>query len=166
MERAGRLQEQKRKEVDETSGSEPVKVAFNLGPKSRPRQQEPPKEQPPGAAVEISTFSSADVRVEPTTSNNVGEGAEEEEEEEAVDEKSTASMLEKKAQAPKMSLSFSSKPKRVNPLMKKNPLLKKKAEPAPEPEKKMSNAERIMREEMERKRKADERIEARKKQRL
>ena len=41
-------------------------------------------------------------------------------------------------------------------MAKKNPLSKKKDGDASEPEKKMSNAERIMREEMEAKRKAQE----------
>ncbi|KAF2716633.1 hypothetical protein K431DRAFT_278505 [Polychaeton citri CBS 116435] len=60
---------------------------------------------------------------------------------------------------PKMSLSGLSKAKPANPLMarSKNPLAAKKSAFAPEPEKKMSNAERIMKEEMERKRAMDER---------
>jgi DNA/RNA-binding protein KIN17 len=57
----------------------------------------------------------------------------------------------------KVSLSLAKKGKPVNPLAKKNPFAKKKEVFAPEPEKKMSNLERIMKEDLERKRLAEER---------
>lgn len=60
--------------------------------------------------------------------------------------------------APKLSLNMAPKPKRVNVFSSKhNPLKEKKAAPVVEEPKKMSAAERIMREEMERKRMRDER---------
>lgn len=60
--------------------------------------------------------------------------------------------------APKLSLDLGSKPKRVNVFSSKaNPLKEKKPAPKVEEPKKMSAAERIMREEMERKRMRDDR---------
>ncbi|KAF2206344.1 hypothetical protein CERZMDRAFT_53283 [Cercospora zeae-maydis SCOH1-5] len=60
---------------------------------------------------------------------------------------------------PKMSTSSlaAAKKKNANPLAKKNPFAKKAEVVRAEPEKKMSNAERIMKEELERKRAAEER---------
>ena len=70
-----------------------------------------------------------------------------------------AANKEKESVAPgKVSSSLAQKPKpTINPLAKKNPFAKKIDAFVPEPEKKMSNAERIMKEELERKRQAAER---------
>ena len=72
----------------------------------------------------------------------------------------TLPQTEPPASAPapiKLSLSASTKPKNVFAVAKKNPLTMAKKAEMPEPAKKMSEAERIMREEMERKRKYQER---------
>ncbi|EGP85377.1 uncharacterized protein MYCGRDRAFT_46950 [Zymoseptoria tritici IPO323] len=77
---------------------------------------------------------------------------------EKAEEESKADAAEPAAAAPaKVSLSLAKKGKPINPLAKKNPFAKKKEVFAPEPEKKMSNLERIMKEDLERKRLADER---------
>lgn len=139
---------------------EPIKVSLSLGSKAQSKQQDDPKALQPDAPMEISTFSTADLASEPVAAETVTKGGSDE------DEPSRATSAEPEAaasakavvQAPKLSMSLAgSKVKTNNPLMaKKNPLLKKK-EVVVEPEKKMSNAERIMREEMERKRIADTR---------
>ncbi|KAK3716877.1 hypothetical protein LTR37_006227 [Vermiconidia calcicola] len=157
-ERAGRLGESKPKPqlVGEGEGEsvpmEPVKVSLSLGGKGQQKQPDEPKEQAPDAPVEISTFSSTDKPAEPAT-QPANEAKDDE------DEETTQSTPQ--PEKPKMSLSLgASKSKPVNPLMakKSNPLAKKKDSLAPVgPEKKMSNAEKIMREELERKRKAEER---------
>ena len=149
-EKAGRLEEQRKENLrgdNEAVQVEPVKVSLSLGGKaSAKKQPETPStaEAAPDAPVEITTFSSAtDTPTEPAeTSSN-----------------STPQPAQPASGPPKISLG-GSKPKPINPLMakKSNPLSSKgKGVIAPEPDKKMSNAERIMREEMERKRKAEER---------
>jgi DNA/RNA-binding protein KIN17 len=105
--------------------------------------------------VEITTFSAADEPAVAPPDNPLDDVDVQNAEE---DEASPAPVQAK----PKVSMSLGgSKPKYVNPLMAKkstNPLSNKKEKLAPvESEKKMSNAERIMREELERKRKAEER---------
>ena len=153
-EKAGKLNDQKpRDEVDATP-AEPVKVSLNLSGKAA-QKTEQPKQQTEDAPVEISTFSSAGTALKPESAVETAAKTDADVEEKDA---STAPTDPKPAAAPKMSMSLSgNKPKHVNPLMKKNPLSKKSEKVVAEPEKKMSNAERIMREEMERKRKADER---------
>jgi DNA/RNA-binding protein KIN17 len=149
-EKAGRLEEQRKQKAqgaNATVQTEPVKVSLSLGGKASTKKQpetlstaEPASDAP----VEITTFSSTtDAPAEPADTIST----------------STPQQAEQASGPPKISLG-GSKPKPWNPLMakKSNPLSSKgKGVIAPEPEKKMSNAERIMREEMERKRKADER---------
>ena len=163
--RKGRLDEGRSREGEEGRG-EPLKVSLSLGMKGAAKQQETAKELAPDAPVEISTFSSADQPDETQTNPDVDDDAAED----AVDTPEPTQVNEEKpATPPKMSISLSSgKPKHTNPLMKKaNPLSKKKDSLAPESGKKMTNAERIMREEMERKRKGEERFgPAGKRQRL
>lgn len=149
-EKAGKLEEQRPRPEAETAPAEPVKVSLSLSGKAG-QKKEQPKEQE-DAPVEISTFSNADAAERPELAKpdaaSTGEAAVE----------PPAAAKPTPAAAPKMSMSLGgNKPKPVNPLMKKNPLSKKSEKVVAEPEKKMSNAERIMREEMERKRKADER---------
>ena len=149
-EKAGRLEEQRREKVQGENGAvqaEPVKVSLSLGGKASTKKQpetlstaEPASDAP----VEITTFSSTtDAPAEPAETSSTP----------------TPKSEQEVSGPPKISLG-GSKPKPSNPLMakKSNPLSSKgKGVIAPEPEKKMSNAERIMREEMERKRKAEER---------
>ena len=149
-EKAGRLEERRREKVQGENGAvqaEPVKVSLSLGGKASTKKQpetlstaEPASDAP----VEITTFSSTtDAPAEPAETSST----------------STPKSERQVSGPPKISLG-GSKPKPSNPLMakKSNPLSSKgKGVIAPEPEKKMSNAERIMREEMERKRKAEER---------
>ncbi|KAK5166081.1 uncharacterized protein LTR77_008342 [Saxophila tyrrhenica] len=153
-EKAGRLEEKKqRPEGEEDMAVEPVKVSLSLGGKGPQKQADKEKEVALDAPVEISTFSAADASTpkEPTASGNTAAGEDDEEE-------PAPPPAEEK---PKMSMSLSgNKPKKVNPLMakKSNPFAKKKESSAPiDQGKPMSNAARIMKEEMERKRKADER---------
>jgi DNA/RNA-binding protein KIN17 len=140
-EKAGRLEEKARPAADESATAEPVKVSLSLSGKAQ-KKPESRSEEPTDAPVAISTFSTADQssKADEAPSSTTGEAA---------------------AEKPKMSMSLggsNNKAKRVNPLMAKNPLAKKNSSAAPiVPEKKMSEAERIMREEIERKRKAEER---------
>lgn len=117
---------------------EPIKVSVSLKAKgpAKPTTTEAPAEDAP---VAIDTFSTVEL------------------EKPAAETPQDPQPESEKAEAPvKMSLSLAKK-KPVNPLAKKNPFAKKKDAFAPEPEKKMSNAERIMKEELERKRAAEER---------
>jgi len=123
--------------------AEPVKVSLSLGSKAALKRSSPPKEQAADAPVQIESFSATDTPAEAPT-----------ERDETKDEEPEA---EAEVTPPKMSLSLSGKPKPSNPLMKKNPFAKKKDTAFAEPEKKMSNAERIMKEELERKRLAEQR---------
>ena len=129
--------------VQTTEALESVKVSLSLG--SKQASLPPPKEQALDALVPIDSFSST------ATSAAVAENPRNE----------TLANGAGAAEAPpppKMSLSLSGKPKPVNPLMmKKNPLSKRKETASVEPEKRMSNAERIMKEELERKRLAPQR---------
>ena len=164
-ERAGKLDEQRPRPEADAAPAEPVKVSLSLSGKAGPKKEQP-KGQAADAPVEISTFSATD-----TTDKAGSENADEPlpKEEEGAHEDSAAATEAKPAPAaaPKMSMSLSgNKAKHANPLMKKNPLSKKSDKVVAQPEKKMSNAERIMREEMERKRKAEERGGSGKRQRL
>lgn len=151
-EKAGKLQEQRPPSEVDTAPAEPVKLSLSLSGKTAPKK-EPPQEQREDAPVEISSFSTADAAKSP-------EAMESADKDNAATEEAAgdaAPIKDEPAAPPKMSMSLGgNKPKHVNPLMK-NPLSKKSGKSLAEPEKKMSNAERIMREEMERKRKADER---------
>lgn len=167
-ERAGRVEQAAPLPVLE-GPLEPVKVSLSLGGKAATKTEEP-KEQAPDAPVAIDTFSAAE---RPERAIPPAEKAQDSDDDDATGlpdlarKEVPASAEAKEAPTPasatssvtKMSLSLSgNKPKHVNPLMKKsNPLAKKKEMPAVQPEKKMSNAERIMREELERKRVAEER---------
>jgi DNA/RNA-binding protein KIN17 len=126
---------------------EPIKVSLSLKAKAPIKSTTQTEEPAEGAAVAIETFSSTDPPPEKPT-----------EEVEKPAEESTADAPEPVKEAPaKVSLSLAKKGKPVNPLAKKNPFAKKKEVFAPEPEKKMSNLERIMKEDLERKRLAEER---------
>ena len=166
-ERKGRLEEQKPREGMEV---EAVKVSLSLGGKAQQsrQRQEVAREQAPEDPVEISTFSNAAVEVseQPPSKNSALASLDDED----VAESSSATPApQASAPPPKLSMSLGGgKMKNTNPLMakKKNPLSKARTAAAPEPEKKMSNAERIMLEEMERKRKMEERSRPGKRQRV
>ncbi|KAK4621468.1 KIN17-like protein [Fulvia fulva] len=140
----------------EDKPTEPVKVSgFSLKAKAPVKVNTAPEEKQEGEAVAIDTFSSADKPHEPTLAKQEPDVKEEDD------------ITPAKPEAPaKLSLAGLKKAKAGNPLAKKNPFAKPKAAAAPEPEKKMSNAERIMKEEMERKRLADERGHGAKRQRM
>lgn len=131
-------------DAENTPSLEPIKVSVSLKAKgaAKPTTTEAPAEDAP---VAIDTFSTVEQPVEQSAL-------------EIRQESQTPAVQDlEKAEAPvRMSLSLAKK-KPVNPLAKKNPFAKKKDAFAPEPEKKMSNAERIMKEELERKRAAEER---------
>ncbi|KAK5731810.1 hypothetical protein LTR17_011022 [Elasticomyces elasticus] len=125
----------------------PVKVSLSLGGKAAPKQEAPPAAV--DAPVTIDSFSAATHVSEDGPSAEQSTLAPAEDDEGEVDAPP--------AQAPpKTSLSLGAKPKHTNPLMKKNPLSKPKVALAA-PVKKVSNAERIMKEELERKRIAEQR---------
>ncbi|KAK0987704.1 hypothetical protein LTR91_009826 [Friedmanniomyces endolithicus] len=129
-EKAGKAELPRPSLVSAVEITEPVKVSLNLSGKAAHKQEAPPLEEAPDAPVAIETFSALEEAKAPA----------------------------KDTPPPKMSISLAgNKPKHSNPLMKKNPLAKKKETPVSALEKKMSNAERIMREELERKRLAEER---------
>ena len=123
--------------------AEPVKLSLSLGAKTAQKPPEPAKEPQPDAPIAIDTFSAQDSAATPLPG-----------------EKDAASETPAPAPTapPKISLG-GLMGKKPNALLGKRPnaLAGKKPIAAPEPEKKMSNAERIMREEMERKRLRDER---------
>lgn len=150
--KAGRLEEQKRKERIENGdvAAEPVKVSLSLSGKVTAKKDPQPastEECTAEAPVEISEFSSATL-----ASADPPAGAE-------TSTTSTPSTEQKAPGPPKISLG-GSKAKPSNPLMakKSNPLSSKgKGILVAGQEKKMSNAERIMKEEMAMKRKSEER---------
>lgn len=135
----------KEADAEKAASLEPIKVSVSLkakGPVKR-ATSEPPAEDAP---VAIDTFSTVEQPAEKATATEAPQESQQPAEEDS-----------EKPEAPvKMSLSLAKK-KPANPLAKKNPFAKKKDAFAPEPEKKMSNAERIMKEELERKRGAEER---------
>lgn len=126
--------------------AEPVKLSLSLGAKAGQKKPDQPVEAHPDAPVAIDSFSATDADIQPSEA-----------------------AAPAPAPAPvKMSLGSLAAKSKSNPLMgggKKNALGGKKQEMAPV-EKKMSNAERIMREEMERKRVRDERGGGGKRQKL
>ena len=147
-EKAGKTGNQRPEEMLDEGTAEPVKVKLGLGSKAAPKAPSPQREPEPDAPIAIECFSAPDMK--PSLPSDA----------EPKDSSAPAAL-------PKISLSgLSSKPKHVNPLMKKNPLAKKKDAEVNEPDKKMSNAERIMREEMERKRLAEQRGGGFKRQKL
>ena len=137
-----------RGDVEEEKVMEPVKVSLSLkGAKGVEKKKEAENEQPiEGVPVAIDTFSTnaeastnaAEVKPEPEANANNGE---------------TNGDIRPEAESPappaKVSLSLAAKKKNLNPLAKKNPFAKKTDVVRAEPEKKMSNAERIMKEEIE-----------------
>ncbi|KAI7157359.1 zinc finger protein RTS2 [Hortaea werneckii] len=148
---AGKNEQPPPRELTEEEKAGPVKVSLNLGAKVAPKQESAPKEQNGNESVQIDSYSAADAAAQPTKDSTTPTANDETEETEQQQE------APKQEAAPKMSLSLGAKPKHSNPLMKKNPLAKKKDTAVAAPEKKMSNAEKIMREEMERKRLAEQR---------
>lgn len=155
--------EKKVEEEGEKKPLEPVKVSgFSLKAKGPVKKQDTPEDQPDGQPVAIDTFSFADKPSEAPKSEEQSESKDEEEDD----------LPPKPAPAPapatpaKLPLSFGLKAKTSNPLAKKNPLAKAKPAAVVEPEKKLSNMERIMKEEMERKRLAEQRGGGGKRQRL
>ncbi|KAF2773524.1 hypothetical protein EJ03DRAFT_323477 [Teratosphaeria nubilosa] len=123
----------------------PVKVSLSLGVKTAPKQ-DAAKQQSGEAPIEIESFSAADSKAESKSEST--KPAEQDDEEEPASTKEAA---------PKIGLSLAAKSKAGNPMMKKNPFAKKGGVVVPPMEKKMSNAERIMKEEIERKRLGDQR---------
>jgi len=152
-EKAGRIETPPPRELADGDTAGPIKMSFSLGARAAPKQQSPPKEQSADVTVQIESYSATDQvsRPGPTPQKQESAGDEDEETEEARPE------APKPEAKPKMSLSLGGKAKPSNPLMKRNPLAKKKDTAVAAPEKKMSNAERIMKEEMERKRLAEQR---------
>ena len=143
----GDLGEKKEGSEEAVVVAEPVKLSLSLGAKAAQKAKEPAKEQTQqaeDAPVSIDTFSAQDSAAATTVASQ-------------TDNKpspSPAAASPAPSAAPtKISLG-GLMGKKSNPLMGKKPnaLAGKKPVAAPEPEKKMSNAERIMREEMERKR--------------
>ena len=141
--RDGSADAEKKEGTGEGVVAEPVKLSLSLGAKGAQKAKEPAKEQTQAedAPVSIDTFSAQDSAAATTVQN---------------DKPSLSPIAPSPApsSAPtKISLG-GLMGKKSNPLMGKKPnaLAGKKPVAAPEPEKKMSNAERIMREEMERKR--------------
>lgn len=131
-------------DTEKTAHLEPIKVSVSLKAKGavKPTTTEAPAEDAPIAIESFSTVKQLGERPAADTAEVPKQPAAEE---------------PAKPEAPvKMSLSLAKK-KPVNPLAKKNPFAKKKDAFVPEPEKKMSNAERIMKEELERKRAIEER---------
>lgn len=132
----------------------PVKVSLSLkAAKPAERQPSPPKEPVEGTAIPIETFSATD----PSAKTEVSKEPEPEPESESAPPANGEAEAPEPAKPAKMSLSLAANKKTTNPLAKKNPFAKKAPIVRAEPEKKMSNAERIMKEEMERKRMAEER---------
>ncbi|KAI5365022.1 Putative KIN17-like protein [Septoria linicola] len=160
-ERKRKAEEEKaqRGHQEEPQVIEPVKVSLSLKGAKIPekKKKKEANEQPlEGVPVAIETFSAADAAAP--------EAKIEPESKAVVDEK--AMEAEKPDAPPKMSLSLAAKKKNANPLARKNPFAKKTDVVRAEPEKKMSNAERIMKEELERKRSAEERGYGGKRQRI
>ncbi|PIA92333.1 KIN17-like protein [Cercospora beticola] len=158
-----RKAEEERVERGEQDGEEkvlePVKVSLSLKGAKVPEKKKEADEQPvDGIPVAIETFSAADLK----TADNKPE-FEGKPDSQTNDETDAATKPEAPA---KVSLSLAAKKKNANPLAKKNPFAKKTDVIRAEPEKKMSNAERIMKEELERKRAAEERGHGAKRQRF
>ncbi|KAL1582671.1 hypothetical protein WHR41_08755 [Cladosporium halotolerans] len=145
-----RKDDEKEKPNLEEVSKEPVKLSFSLGAKAAQKPTETGKESEGDAPVAIDSFSAHGTTGVPSP----GEGQPD------TQTSAAPSPAPAPAAAPKISLS-GLKSKKSNPLMgggkKTNALAGKKAAPIPESEKKMSNAERIMREEIEQKRLRDER---------
>jgi len=155
----GDAEEKKSGSEEASVPAEPVKLSLSLGAKSAQKAKEPAaatKEQPQAAddaPVAIDTFSAQDsAAARPDNKPSPSPAAPSPAPSSAPTKISLGGLMGKKS----------------NPLMGKKPnaLAAKKPVAAPEPEKKMSNAERIMREEMERKRFRDERGGGGKRQRL
>ncbi|KAK1825209.1 hypothetical protein LTR12_000009 [Friedmanniomyces endolithicus] len=147
-EKAGKAELPRPSQVSDMVTTEPVKVSLNLSGKAALKPEAPPQESAPDAPVAIETFSA----LEEASRSAETPGAP------VDDDDDDAETPAKDTPPPKMSISLAAnKPKHSNPLMRKNPLAKKKETPVSVPEKKMSNAERIMREELERKRLAEQR---------
>ena len=146
-EKAGKLEQQRPLQRSEQPVEvEPVKLSLNIGHKAASKPAE--HQQAPDAAVEISTFSTADSAAESVANNDPRDR----------DGNEASTQKPSEEAPPKMSMALgAAKAKPVNPLMKKNPLSKRSETAFAEPQKKMSNAERIMKEELERKRRAEER---------
>ncbi|KAK4569862.1 hypothetical protein LTR86_002831 [Recurvomyces mirabilis] len=148
--KSGTVDEQKTLQPVADAPVEPMKLSLKLGAKIVPRQESLAKEPAFDAPVAIESFSAAEQAATPESSA-AKPSAGVEDEEEVVEDSA------KIAAPPKMSLSLGGKAKPGNPLMKKNPFSKSKPAAVAAPEKKMSNAERIMKEELERKRLAETR---------
>lgn len=117
----------------------PVKVSFALGGGSKQSKPPPPPNDAPAQP------QPSDVAANDTTT--------------AASDNAIAPVEASAATVPATKISFGlggAKPK-VSPFAKKDPFAKQKVRTPAVPEKKMSNAERIMREEIERKRQRDER---------
>nr|OQO28655.1 hypothetical protein B0A51_04865 [Rachicladosporium sp. CCFEE 5018] len=127
---------------------EPVKVSLSLAAKAAPQKVEVVAEPSPDAAVAIHTFSTADAAAIPAdVAQPLAESAD-----------TSATPAPISAAPPKISLGGLAK--KSNPLMggsKKNAHSGKSSAAPMAPAKKMSNAERIMKEELERKRLHDAR---------
>jgi DNA/RNA-binding protein KIN17 len=125
---------------------EPVKLSLSLGARAAPKAAELAKEPEPDAPVAIDTFSAQDSTPVPHSDKQ------------DTPSQTPAAPSPAPTAPPKISLG-GLMGKKPNALLGKRPnaLAGKKPIAAPEPEKKMSNAERIMREEMERKRFRDDR---------
>lgn len=153
-------------EEEENKVLEPVKVSLSLkvakGLEKKKDASDIDQQPLEGVPVAIETFSTADMKMqgEDKQDNNEDGHAETDVKPEAPPSPPPA------AAAAKVSLSLASKKKNINPLAKKNPFAKKTDVVRAEPEKKMSNAERIMKEELERKRLAEERGHSSKRQRF
>lgn len=157
-EKKARAEELQSASVDEAKSLEPTKVSLSLkGARQAEKHKEAPEQPTEGIPVAIETFSTADtaapIEARPKTDHQEGTAVE-----------SAKSEIE--AAPAKFSLSLAAKKKAGNPLARKNPFAKKTEAVRAEPEKKMSNAERIMKEELERKRAAEERGHGAKRQRF
>lgn len=137
------------------ASTEPVKLSFSLGAKAAQKPAEPAKEPQADASVTIESFSAQDLMPAAQSGEN------------SAPSQPPAATEPAPTAPPKISLGGLAG-KKSNPLMGKKPnaLAGKRPVAAPEPEKKMSNAEKIMREEMERKRFRDERGGGNKRQRM
>ncbi|GAB7362403.1 hypothetical protein MBLNU230_g2727t1 [Neophaeotheca triangularis] len=133
---------------------EPMKMSFSLAGSKKAEDKERPQAQQSGdkdKAVAIDSFATTDTTEKPAGSTKQDDNTEQ------AKEQISQAQPESASQPPQTETSApaAEQPpaKRVNPLKRKNPLSgKKRVEVAPEvTEKKMSNAERIMKEELERK---------------
>ncbi|KAM3418183.1 hypothetical protein BST61_g6386 [Cercospora zeina] len=171
VERRRGVQEEERKESGgekEKEKVEPVKVSLSLkGAKMPGKKKKEADEQPvEGVPMPIETFSTADL-MPPDAKTEPENRTESQKNEETTTETETA---KPNTPAAKVSLSsLAAKKKIANPLLakkNKNPFAKKAEVVRAEPEKKMTNAERIMKEELERQRAAEERGHGAKRQRF